>query len=146
MCHASVVIRREAIMSVGAYREDYRHAEDIDLFLRLAEVGTLANLPEVLYIYRQHLGSVGYAQRSEQANATRRAVEAAYKRRGLPTRPRPSAPEMPQSQADAHRKWAWWALMAGNVATARKHALKALIAEPFSSKSLKLAACAIRGH
>lgn len=44
ICHPSVMMRREAVLQVGLYDEVYRYAEDMDLFLRLAEIGKLANL------------------------------------------------------------------------------------------------------
>src|SRR5205814_9014718 len=58
MVHPTVMMRRDALMKVGGYREDLMVSEDLDLFLRLAEVGRLENLPDVLLQYRQHLQSV----------------------------------------------------------------------------------------
>jgi glycosyltransferase involved in cell wall biosynthesis len=147
LCHPSVLMRRDAVVRAGSYRNGCEYAEDIDLFLRLAELGELTNLPEVLLHYRQHVSSIGYARYQQQSSAIKKAARNARIRRGIANAldERVSATK-PQTVADAHRKWAWWALMAGNVATARKHARKALIAEPFSPKSLKLAACAIRGY
>jgi glycosyltransferase involved in cell wall biosynthesis len=147
ICQPAVAMRRHAVLQVGKYRVQYEFAEEIDLFLRLAEIGSIANLPDVLLEYRQHIKSVGYAHGVEQRRRARSAMEAACTRRGIAPPPPASEPAwIPETPADAHRKWAWWALTAGNVATARKHARKALIAEPLSSKSLKLVACAIRGY
>jgi len=42
---------------IGGYR-DLFPAEDTDLFLRLAEEGKLANVPEILLDYRVHPGNV----------------------------------------------------------------------------------------
>lgn len=54
--HPAVIVRRDMVIAVGGYREAYRDAEDYDLWLRLAEVTRLANLPESLLRYRWHLG------------------------------------------------------------------------------------------
>jgi hypothetical protein len=54
-CHPSVMIRRDALLKVGSYRALVgRLAQDYDLWLRLAEVGRLANLPDVYLGYRVH--------------------------------------------------------------------------------------------
>jgi glycosyltransferase involved in cell wall biosynthesis len=55
IAHPSVAMRKSAVASIGGYRTEFTRAQDIDLFLRLAEVGQLANLPEVLLDYRQRL-------------------------------------------------------------------------------------------
>ena len=46
--HPAVIYRRKAVLDIGGYRPECREAEDLDLFLRLAEVGRIANLPEPL--------------------------------------------------------------------------------------------------
>ena len=52
--HPAVMARTDVLRSVGGYRTGARHAEDYDLWLRIAEVGRLANLPDVLVSYRMH--------------------------------------------------------------------------------------------
>lgn len=52
LCHPSVMIRRDLLEAVGGYRAAYRHCEDYDLWLRLAERTRMANLPERLLLYR----------------------------------------------------------------------------------------------
>jgi glycosyltransferase involved in cell wall biosynthesis len=147
MCHPSVMIRRDAIMQVGQYRREYQFAEDLDLFLRLGEIGKLANLPDVLLEYRQHMESIGYTHGDLQRNAARQALREAWLRRGIPVYPFISEPTTrPDTAADVHRMWAWWAMSAGNLATARKHAILALVRNPFNVESLRALACAIRGY
>jgi hypothetical protein len=46
--------RSEAVRSVSGYRRGAQHAEDYDLWLRIAEVSQIANLPDVLVSYRLH--------------------------------------------------------------------------------------------
>lgn len=46
--HASLMVRREALETVGGYRTRFVKAQDYDLLLRLCEVGRLASLPEPL--------------------------------------------------------------------------------------------------
>ena len=69
--HPTVVIRRHMFAKVGVYRQEYYYAEDLDLFLRLAEVGRIVNLAEPLLNYREHFGKVGYTRITQQDAATR---------------------------------------------------------------------------
>jgi glycosyltransferase involved in cell wall biosynthesis len=149
ICHPSVIMKKSALNKIGGYLDGYPHAEDIDLFLRLAEVGRVGNLGEVLLDYRQHPGSIGYRHTRIQLESAHRAVTAAYARRGLSMPPESvqknhlgAAPSL----ADTHRKWGWWALRAGNSKTARKHALKAVSLAPLDKETLKLCACVLRGY
>jgi glycosyltransferase involved in cell wall biosynthesis len=147
--HPSVMYRREAVLKVGGYRQEMIYAEDLDLWLRLAEVGELYNLPEVLVHYRMHAQSISHARAIEQRHKWCRAVADARKRRGAPS-PLDLLPADTVSRAvkvsDHHIRWAWQALMAGNVPTARKHAFTGLRMKPFSVETWRLAACAARGH
>lgn len=49
--HPTVMMRRDAIMSVGCYRER-GGVEDYDLWARMALVSAISNLPKTLLIYR----------------------------------------------------------------------------------------------
>jgi GT2 family glycosyltransferase len=52
--HPAVMGRTAVLRSVGGYRRNAQHAEDYDLWLRIAEVHRIANLPDVLLSYRMH--------------------------------------------------------------------------------------------
>jgi hypothetical protein len=54
LAHPAVMARRNALREVGGYRSLFQHAEDYDLWLRLAEGHSLANLPDRLLRYRHH--------------------------------------------------------------------------------------------
>jgi glycosyltransferase involved in cell wall biosynthesis len=147
--HPSVVMRRAAVERVGGYRSDYLHVEDLDLFLRLAEVGQLANLPEVLLEYRVHAASVSHSHTLEQHLSGLRAVRDTCARRGLQflrgdelRQPRIKV----ESESELHRKWAWMALGAKNLVSARKHAWRAMAGAPSNIENWRVLACAVRGH
>lgn len=61
--------------------------EDVDCVLRLAEKGKCANLAEVLYLYRIHLGSASVRAAEEVRRGTRFAVQAAQARQAGETEP-----------------------------------------------------------
>lgn len=52
---ASTMQRRTAAMATKGFRHPLRMGEDLDFLLRVSEHGQLANLPVILYKYRQHL-------------------------------------------------------------------------------------------
>jgi glycosyltransferase involved in cell wall biosynthesis len=72
IAHPTAMIRRESIVEVGGYRAVARHAEDFDLWLRLAAKGEIHAIPEVLLSYRLHGNQVTSGLKFPRV--TRRAV------------------------------------------------------------------------
>ena len=145
--HPATMFRRKPTLELGGYQERHPLAQDLDLFLRLAEVGRLTNLPQPLLKYRDHLGKLGVTHSRLQGETVRRILSEAHQRRG--TTPPDSVLNLrfePRDRAEKHRIWGWWALGSGRVATARKHAFAAFWRRPISGASWKLLACAIRGR
>jgi len=64
--HGSVMFKRQAAIEAGLYRAEMWPAEDYDLWTRLAPLGSMANLPNVLYRYRVHEGSISEQHNSQQ--------------------------------------------------------------------------------
>jgi glycosyltransferase involved in cell wall biosynthesis len=54
----TVMVRREAFAAAGLFDPRYPAAQDWDMWIRLARVGPLLHLPEVLARYRVHPGSI----------------------------------------------------------------------------------------
>lgn len=147
ICHPTVMMRTDAVRQVGNYNVKFQTSQDIDLFLRLAEIGKVANLPEALLSYRQHAASVGYAKRARQVSDAWQAVQDAAKRRGIvlkQTNPPFEGPH--RSKTDIWRMWGWWALSAGHTATARHYAWRILYTAPLSRKNWHFALIALRGY
>jgi glycosyltransferase involved in cell wall biosynthesis len=132
------------------YREAYIHAEDLDFWLRLAEIGRLGNLPDTLLEYRQHHESIGYKKSEIQKNSAYNAILSASQRRRVNQPDKQICKNKNASnfidKDDIHRKWAFWALKGANVSTARKHANKALISNPGSLSNWKVWLCSLRGY
>lgn len=145
LIHPSVMMRRDDLSAIGGYRKEYEMAEDLDLLLRLSERGRLGNLPEILLLYRQHVSSVSVARRVQQHDAAGRALVAAWERRHLPGKPPPAVSSTPASDEGYTRAWAWQALGAGNVRTARKYARRAVRSSPLSLDAWRVLACSLRG-
>lgn len=81
LCHGSVLMRREQVTDLGGYREMFMLAQDWDLWLRMSEKYALANLPDVLYLFRRRPSSLSAAQQERQRRYGRMAAEQAVERR-----------------------------------------------------------------
>jgi len=142
LVHATLIMRRQALVAIGGWDNRYNWVEDLDLFLRLTEHGRVANLPEYLYTYRRHMGSVCFRNYEIMCDRLKQVLIEAYKRRGRTDIPdlihiRPELPEK-QSNAVHYRSWACHAIHNGNRRIACKHALNAVRYEPLSSESWKV--------
>ena len=58
ICLSTTLTRRDALTAVGNFDASLRIAQDWDLWIRLAGIGTLVKLPEILAQYRIHGGNV----------------------------------------------------------------------------------------
>ena len=118
--HPTVVMRREAVARAGRYRREYEWVEDADLWLRLARLGPIAAIPQVLLKYRLHEGSVCSTRSETQGRVMREMLAAARAERGLPA-------ELPEAGGSRRRrrkrqpashKWARRAARSGYYRTA----------------------------
>jgi glycosyltransferase involved in cell wall biosynthesis len=135
MIHPSVMFRRRALERVGGYRERYQWIEDLDLYIRLSEMGSLANLPDVHLHYRQHLRSVNRTK--EKKDSLRREIVDSFRQKhGLQPLPKGGGEGTEnQSQADWRRHWAFDAARGGHWDSARKNAVLALRSAPLEGRN-----------
>lgn len=80
ICHPAAMYRRDIVQSVGCYHAAFRHCEDLDLWLRLASVTKLGNIPERLLRYRRYPGQVSSRHATEQQIGTA-VAQAAWRER-----------------------------------------------------------------
>jgi glycosyltransferase involved in cell wall biosynthesis len=64
--HGSVMFRRDVYEQVGGYRPQFYFSQDSDLWLRMAECGSISYLPEVLYRYRRDAESLSSVRHDVQ--------------------------------------------------------------------------------
>ncbi|WP_019195350.1 glycosyltransferase [Afipia birgiae] len=81
LIHSSVVFRKRFALDLGGYRAPFAAAEDYDLWLRMAERGAIAILPQKLIRYRVHSESVTSQKALQQLFSTRIAQKSAAIRR-----------------------------------------------------------------
>jgi len=143
--HPTIIMRRAPLLAVGGYHEGTFPNEDHDLFLRLAEIGKLDNLPDTLLKYRRHPQSVVISVTKGSRTTIRKVVEEAHRRRGLPT-PAPWLKGIDDPCWSQRREWAWLALREGHVPTARKFAFGAVREKPLCKESWRALYCALRGR
>lgn len=89
LCHPSTMYRRDVVLGMGGYHSAYRHCEDYDLWLRLADVTKLCSLPEKLMQYRRSDSQVSNRHIVEQQTNAAIAYAAWLERRA--GRPDPTA-------------------------------------------------------
>jgi glycosyltransferase involved in cell wall biosynthesis len=134
--HPTSMMRTEAVRRVGNYRSEFEPAEDFDLFLRLAEMGFLANLSDVTLKFRMHLKSVTHSRIKQQHERTCAAAAEAHHRRGL-VQDRQQADENRPAPTEVDIAWSWvrTAYKSGNIGTARKYARRLILRDPFRTRS-----------
>lgn len=144
--HPTAMYRREDTVTAGGYREQYPACEDLDLWLRLAERGRLANLQEILLRYRRHFGSVCWQKYDLQKQSAEAALRDAYRRRGQnPPLDLMSRFMLKRTTLDERLHWSRLATHDGFYRTALKHALTALRTRPMNARAWQ-ALLRILGH
>ncbi len=64
--HAAAMIRSSSLTMIGSYRPQFRVAQDTDLWLRLIDLGPIAELPDVLSCITIDLRGISATSRSKQ--------------------------------------------------------------------------------
>lgn len=75
--HPLITVRRASLEAIGGYRADHPHAEDYDLFIRLAALGSLDNPERDVLVYRRHEGAISIRHvETQERSAAMAEVEA----------------------------------------------------------------------
>lgn len=140
--HPSVVFRKHIFMQLGGYRKKYETAEDYDLWLRMGEVGELANINKPLIKYRYLNSSISGKNQKSQSIATRDANNEALLRRGVKCE-FTATNEWRQLNDKRSKyifamKFGWWAFSYKNKKAANKYAWRAIYLSPFRLSGWKL--------
>ena len=141
IAHPTLFFRRAVIDRVGSYRAEYEAAHDPDFIVRLATAGRLANLSEVLLLYRQHPGNFCRTRQVEIARQMIDVVREAHEARGLDF-----DPEVARSMAVIRKptpvlgKWARQAARHGYPRTAIRLARQLVATDPVSVYTARVVA------
>jgi glycosyltransferase involved in cell wall biosynthesis len=139
---ATTMMRRVQAEAIGGFREPLRIGEDFDFLLRLGESGKLGNLPDILYLYRQHVASVCAAM-GPQWIAYRDYILSLAKDRlnggedrlqngALPMVAQVTARERLRFESQVFLNWASYSIKNRNYVLGLKYACYALVRSPFS--------------
>ena len=74
------MFRRKSFETVGGYRPQFKVAQDLDLWVRLSEVGVCWATPDVLCVARLHKNSISASRRREQIRSTKVIIKCAEAR------------------------------------------------------------------
>ena len=102
----TAMIRRQVAIDVGGYTSRLQTSgEDHDMWLRLAETGRLACLPDVLNRYRVHQSnaSLGDGSKERRLPVTIDNLSRAFARRGITGRQPEKVPAVPMSPGEKAR-------------------------------------------
>lgn len=146
ICHPCAMIRRASLIKVGSYDEAMLPAEDLDLWLKLGEIGKLANLKYTVLKYRLHMNSISEQNRIQQRSKAREVCQQAWQRRGIEGHFEATEPWRPGtdrvSQHHFILQYGWWAFNSGQRQTAIIYGTRAIAARPFAMGGWKLLICA----
>jgi glycosyltransferase involved in cell wall biosynthesis len=143
ICHPCAMMRRTAVLTVGGYDPDLLLAEDVDLWLRLGEIGKLANLSQPILRYRIHANSVSGKYCDRQRQQARVACERAWQRRGIQDgRFEAAEPWRPgRDRTSRHQfmlQYGWWAFNSRQRQTAMLYGWLSIQAIPLAVEGWKL--------
>ncbi|MSR60737.1 MAG: glycosyltransferase [Planctomycetaceae bacterium] len=124
----TIMVRRDALRSVGGFDETMHLSEDIDLWCRLARLGPIALIPEVLVEVRRHGGNLsrGPGRRRYLAAALRILNKAFAADSGL------GASLRLKLYAKAHL-WSWMVRLAGMLPRGASFRLRSLWTNPVAT-------------
>jgi hypothetical protein len=145
ICHPTAMMRKQHVLEAGKYDEEFVRAQDLDLWLRMGELGELAVLPEILLRYRRHTASVTSRHHSRQLELMRLACERAAERRNISLEFE-TKPWMPQSKSAIYKlllNTGWRGFNLNDRGMAIDYAAKALRTSPLEQGAWRLLACAL---
>jgi len=122
----TVMVRRAALLESGGFDECMPLSEDIDLWCRLARLGPIGLIPEVLVRVRRHGANVSKgAGRKKHLAAALRIIDKATAANHLPLLTRG------RLRAKAHL-WSWLVLIGGMLPAGTSFWLRALLTNPMA--------------
>lgn len=66
LIHPSVMFYKDALLKIGGYNNEFKHAEDYDMYLRLSKVGKISNIENRLIYLRKHDNNVSLIYAEDQ--------------------------------------------------------------------------------
>jgi glycosyltransferase involved in cell wall biosynthesis len=83
IAHPTVILRSDIIKNEFSYSEEYSHAEDYDLWIRVSKKFKVANLNQVILRYRRHQNQVTYKYLQQQSSLSLKLRTSLLKELGI---------------------------------------------------------------
>lgn len=139
LIHPTLMVSAKALNRVEGYREAYRDVEDFDLYLRLSELGELANVNKPLLDYRQHPKSANVLRRERQQELRLLALNDYRARHRLePCIDLPFGRAHLLTRSDLYADWALKAAQAEQMKVAYRYAFLANLREIWNPRRWRL--------
>ena len=135
--HPAAMIRAESLRRIGGYDESLTYAQDLDLFLRLGEMGQLSNLNETLLKYRWHPGQISVGKRSHQLSCVASTLIKVSKRRKV---------SVSKQLIEIYGELAWRLRLEGKRLSAFRHACRVVALDPHRLLGWRYVATSLLGR
>lgn len=86
-CHGSIMAKKDDIIQLNGYREEFKHSQDYDLWLRLIESFEVANLEKPLYVRIISPNSISFVNKEKQKAYADLARDCYYARKAKAKEP-----------------------------------------------------------
>ena len=148
ICNSCATVRRTALIQIDGYDETLAAGtEDLDVWLKLGEVGALANLEHTVLKYRLLKSSISEKNGVLQRQEAREVCKRAWSRRKIEGHFEAEEPWRPTKEAASQYRfmlqYGWWAFNSGHRWTASLYGTKAITALPFAAGGWKLLTASI---
>lgn len=124
LLHPTLMARTAALREIHGYDSRLPTAEDLDIFMKLGEMGQLANIPEFVLLYRRRANSQTNNFKVGIGGWDVKVLRAAMARGRHVT---------PDALAKLEERASWQSAARGYYGSAFQHAVKAFTANPTSS-------------
>jgi glycosyltransferase involved in cell wall biosynthesis len=144
--HPTAVMYRLPVLQVNGYDESLPQAEDLDLFLKLGEIGNLANLSETVLQYRQHNRSISKVKQFQVIALLTQVCQRARQRRGIEGQLLEIQPWLPYDRPSRQQyflRYGWWFFNTRQRWAAIIYGWRAILALPHKLDGWKLLLCAL---
>ncbi len=144
LCQPTSMFRREILAKIGYCDLTRTLIEDLDMFLKMGELGELVILPHVVLRYREHQKSVSAVSHQSQIAEMRLSCEDAWQRRGITDGKFVNKGWRPQNRFELHDvqvRNGWWAFNRGDRKLAIEYGLRAVCQCPWRGSGWRLVVC-----
>lgn len=141
LAHPTLMMRNDVADAAGGHRSEYAWCHDADLLMRMSLLGRLANLQEVLLLYRQHPKNSCTTKKKEIRIELRSLLREQHEVRGLAMPFQLDASlAKPKKQSSMVGKWARRAARNGFYRTALNLWREQIRLDPLSLETARISA------